>query len=104
APQAHRSRGETSGALLSSSPSPSSLGGLPRRAGELRGRQQIRPDRAGAAEDHDMGSLVLSISCPPVRRQIGQSFNPLLSASVVANVADLETDLRERLQTTLSDA
>src|SRR6059036_368245 len=28
----------------------------------------------------------------------------LLSASLVANVADLETDLRERLQTTLSDA
>ena len=50
------------------------------------------------------GSRRLSISRPPVRRQIGQSFNPLLSASLVANVADLETDLRERLQTTLSDA
>src|SRR3979409_2800382 len=30
--------------------------------------------------------------------------NTLLSASLVANVADLETDLREQLQTTLSDA
>ena len=37
------------------------LGGLPRRAGELRGRQQIRPDRAGAAEDHDMGSRRVNI-------------------------------------------
>src|SRR5438046_7799122 len=36
---------------------------------------------------------------------MGQSVNPTLpSTALVANVEDLETDLRERLQTTLSDA
>src|SRR6266480_3583947 len=39
----------------------------------------------------------------PSRGDPGQ-YDVLLSASLVANVADLETDLRERLQTTLSDA